>query len=303
MLMAYDVVIVGGGPAGLTAGIYSARRKLSVLLLERGLVGGQLQVAHEIGNWPGMKSVNGMELASSMEEHARSVGVEFLLDEVVDMDLKGQVKKVKTREKTLECRAVILATGGQHRKLNVKGEEAFIGKGVSYCATCDGPFFKGKAIAVVGGGNGAVEEALYMGEVASKVTLIHGGSALSAEELIQDKLRKKKIPVLLDTTVEEILGKGFVGKIVVSTRGKRGEIPVEGVFISVGQVPSIQAARKAGVELDGRGFIKVGRDMKTSISGVYAAGDVTGSIPQVAIAAGSGALAALEAYKHVKSLS
>lgn len=298
----YDLVVVGGGPAGLTAGIYAARRKLRVLIVERGLCGGQMQIAHEIGNWPGMKVVLGSKLAGDMEEHAKSVGVEFLMDEVVDLDLKGKVKKVKTRDKTLQCNAVILAMGGQHRKLNVKGEDEFIGKGVSYCATCDGPFFKDKAIAVIGGGNSAVEEAVYMSEVANKVHLIHHEGKLSAEEVVQDKLKGKGIALMLNTTVEEIRGSGFVEKIVLDSAGKRGELPVQGVFISIGHVPSIQSAKKAGVELDSKGFIKVDSRMKTNLLGVYAAGDVTGSIPQVVIAAGGGATAALEAYKYVKNM-
>ena len=301
--MDYELVIVGGGPAGLTAGIYAARRKLKVLVVERGLCGGQMQVAHELGNWPGAKSVSGQKLSEEMEEHAKSVGVEFLMDEVVDLDIKGEVKKVRTREKTLACKAVILATGGQHRKLNVKGEESFVGKGVSYCATCDGPFFKGKTVAVIGGGNSAVEEAVYMGDIAGKVYLVHSESKLSAEEVIQDKLKGRQVTLMLNAKVEEISGKDFVEKIVVESRGKKSEIPLQGVFISVGQVPSIQFARKAGVEVDAKGFIKVDSSMRTSIPGVYAAGDVTGQIPQVVIASGSAAIAALEAYKHVKGLA
>ena len=301
--MDYELVIVGGGPAGLTAGIYAARRKLKVLVVERGLCGGQMQVAHELGNWPGAKSVSGQKLSEEMEEHAKSVGVEFLMDEVVDLDIKGEVKKVRTREKTIACKVVILATGGQHRKLNVKGEESFVGKGVSYCATCDGPFFKGKTVAVIGGGNSAVEEAVYMGDIAGKVYLVHSESKLSAEEVIQDKLKGRPVTLMLSAKVEEISGKDFVEKIVVESGGKKSEIPLQGVFISVGQVPSIQFARKAGVEVDAKGFIKVDRSMRTSIPGVYAAGDVTGAIPQVVIAAGSAATAALEAYKHVKGLA
>jgi len=301
--MDYELVIVGGGPAGLTAGIYAARRKLKVLVVERGLCGGQMQVAHELGNWPGAKSVSGQKLSEEMEEHAKSVGVEFLMDEVVDLDIKGEVKKVRTREKTIACKVVILATGGQHRKLNVKGEESFVGKGVSYCATCDGPFFKGKTVAVIGGGNSAIEEAVYMGDIAGKVYLVHSESKLSAEEVIQDKLKGRQVTLMLNAKVEEISGKDFVEKIVVESRGKKSEIPLQGVFISVGQVPSIQFARKAGVEVDAKGFIKVDSSMRTSIPGVYAAGDVTGQIPQVVIASGSAAIAALEAYKHVKGLA
>ncbi|MCX6695497.1 MAG: FAD-dependent oxidoreductase [Candidatus Altiarchaeota archaeon] len=300
--MDYDLIIIGGGPAGLTAGIYAARRKLKTLVVERGLCGGQMQIAHELGNWPGVESVNGQKLAGDMEEHARGVGVEFLMDEVVDLDLKGNVKRVRTRDKTLECSAVILATGGQHKKLNVAGEESFVGRGVSYCATCDGPFFKDKVIAVIGGGNSAVEEALYMTDVASKVYLLHSEGRLSAEEVIQDKLKNSPVELMLDTTVEEICGTDFVEKIVLNSSGKRRGLPVQGVFISIGQVPSIQTAKKAGIKLDEKGFVTVDKSMKTNLPGVYAAGDVTGEIPQVVIASGSGAIAALEAYKHVKSV-
>jgi len=299
--MIYDLIIVGGGPAGLTAGIYAARRKLSTLLIERGLSGGQMQIAHEIGNWPGMKVASGQKLGEEMEEHARSVGVEFVVDEVVRLDLNGEVKKVKCREAEYECKAVILALGGQHRKLNVKGEESFLGKGISYCATCDGPFFKDKTIAVVGGGNGAVEEAIYMTDIAKKVYLINVEGKLTAEEVLQEKLKAKNVEVLLNTKVEEICGKEFVNKIILDSAGKKKELTVEGVFIFIGHVPSIQIAKEAGVKLDKRGFISVDRSMHTNIPGVFAAGDVTGSIPQVVIASGSGATAALEAYKHVKN--
>jgi thioredoxin reductase (NADPH) len=301
--MAYDVVIVGGGPAGLTAGIYAVRRSLKTLVIERSLCGGQMQLTNDIQNWPGVEEISGPELSKNMEEHARGLGVEFLNDEVVDLDLKGGVKKIKTRGKAVECGTVVLATGGEHRKLKVKGEEEFVGRGVSYCATCDGPLFQGMTVAVVGGGNSAAEDAIFLSGVAGRTYIIHRRGELRAEEKRQEELKDAGVELMLDSVVESISGGSMVEKISIRDveSGKKSTLKVDGVFISIGSVPSTQLARKAGVELDERGFIKVGRDMKTNIPGVFAAGDVTGGVPQITTAVGEGCTAALGAYMYLKN--
>lgn len=291
----FDVVIVGGGPAGLTAAIYCVRRKLNTAVVERLALGGQMLLTNEIGNWPGDKLISGVDLAARMEEHAKSLGVNFIFDEANGIDVSGAEKKVLLRDRPLSCKALILAMGGQHKKLKVKGEEEYAGKGVSYCATCDGPFFKGKAIAVAGGGNMALEDALYMSEMASKVYLI--SPKITAEEVLTDKVKASQAEIITDE-LAEISGETLVKKITLKS-GR--SLDVEGVFIAVGSKPSTELASEAGVELDERGFIKVGRGMETNVKGVFAAGDVTGGIPQISTAVGDGATAALKAYGHVKS--
>ncbi len=301
--MDYDVVIIGGGPGGMTAGIYAVRRSLKTLILERGLCGGQMQITPEIGNWPGTKMITGPELSANMQEHAKSLGVEFLTEEVIDLELKGEVKKVKTRNKEINAKTVIIATGGSHRKLEAKGEDKLVGRGVSYCATCDGPLFKGKTVAVIGGGNAAVEDALYLNNLAGKTYLVHRRDEFRAEEKQMKDLEASDIELVVDTVIDEIKGDPMVEELSLNNTKteKLSSIKVDGVFISIGNVPSTQLAKKAGVDLDERGFISVDRDMKTNVPGVFAAGDVIGGIPQISTAVGEGCIAALKAYMYIKN--
>lgn len=293
----YDLIIIGAGPAGISAGIYAIRRGLKTVILEKASVGGQMLLTNEIENWPGFEMISGSDLAGRMESHVKKLGVEVKAEEVIGMSLDGDVKKVATREKEYETRAVIIATGGQHRKLGIKGEGEFAGKGVSYCATCDAPFFKDKAVAVVGGGNIAAEDSLYLSEIASKTYLIHRKDSLRAEEAIQEKLKKKGVEFILNSEIEEILGEKFVNSIKIKG-GKT--LKVDGVFISIGIVPSTTMTKGAGVELDEKGYVKVNREQETNVPGVFAAGDVTGGVMQISTAVGEGCIAALSAYKHVK---
>jgi len=294
-MMDYDVVIVGGGPAGLTAGIYCVRRKLKAAVVERAALGGQMNNTPEIANWPGDKLVSGPDLARRMTEHAKSLGVEFIFDDVIGLNLTDKAKTIQLRQKQLTGQAVILATGGAHKKMRISGEDEFEGRGVSYCSTCDGPFFKGKDVAVVGSGNMAVEDALYLSELAGKTYLV--SKALIAEDSLQARLRKSRVEYVKDAAV------GITGSETVESVKLAGgrTLKVAGVFISEGHVPSSELAGNAGVELDERGFIKVNRSMETNISGVYAAGDITGGIPQIATAVGEGCTAALKAYGYLKS--
>lgn len=230
-----------------------------------------------------------------MAAHAKGLDVEVLSNEVKSLDLTGDEKKLVLRDREVSCKAVILATGGQKAKLKVTGEEEYLGKGVSYCATCDGPFFKGKAVVVVGEGNMAAEDAIYMSELATKTYLI--AKDLKADKVLQDNLKESSVEVIKDT-LTEIVGEDFVSGAKLAS-GKTLE--VGGVFICAGSTPSTELAEKAGVKLDEKGFISVDRDMATNLAGVFAAGDVTGGIPQITVAAGEGAVAALRAYSYVKN--
>lgn len=300
--MDYDLVIIGAGPAGLTAAIYAARRDLATLVVEKALVGGQMQLTTEIGNWPGVQLTSGADLATAMEEHVRSLGVDILFADVTDIAATDGEIQVVVADKRITCRAVILAMGGAHRKLGVKGEGRLAGKGVSYCATCDAPFFRDKTVAVVGGGNTAIEDALYLAEICKKVYLIHRRDTFRAEARRVAELQRRGVEPVINSVVEEIKGKGLVSVVRVKdvNTGKKRDIPVDGVFVSIGNEPASELARKAGVELDERGYVKVDEEMATSVAGIYAAGDLTGGILQIATAVGDGCRAALAAYDYVK---
>lgn len=298
----YDLVIIGAGPAGLCAGIYAARRELKILVIEKGMAGGQMALAPEIGNWPGIQSVPGIELASRMEEHAKSLGVEFKAARVTGLVLDGEVKKVLLGGESVECKALIIATGGEHRQIGVEGEKEFTGRGISYCATCDGPLFRDKTIAVVGGGNTAVEDAVYLSDIARKVYIIHRRDMFRAEESRVELMQDKGVVEVLDSVVESFHGDKLLKSVKVRNvkSGGISVLDVDGVFVSIGVNPSSGIAVESGVGLDDSGFINVDRDMRTSIDGVYAAGDVTGGVLQVATAVGEGCVAALSAYDYIK---
>jgi len=301
----YDVIIIGAGPAGLTAGIYAVRRALKTLIIEKTAVGGQILLAKDVENYPGFDCISGRDLAEKMGNQARDLGVEIVMGEVMGMDLNGEIKTVITRENQYRGKAVIIATGGIHKKLGTKGEEKFAGKGVSYCATCDAPFFKDRTVAVIGGGDGAVNDALYLSEVAKKTYLIHRREHLRAEEVRQKKLLERGVELILDTVVEEINGDEFVDSISIRNvkTGEIKKLDVDGVFISIGSVPSTLMAKSAGVEVNDKGHIVVNKDQETNIPGVFAAGDVTGGIMQISTAVGEGCIAALSAYKYIKNHS
>jgi thioredoxin reductase (NADPH) len=290
----FDVVIVGAGPAGLTAAIYAVRRALRTALVERMGVGGQMLLTSEIGNWPGDKLVSGIDLSVRMEEHAKSLGAIFIFDEARGIEHSTEEKKIILRDKEITCKAVILATGGQHKSLKIPGEEEFKGRGVSYCATCDAPFFKGKPVAVLGGANMALEDSIYLSSLASKTYVI--SDKFTCEEVLLEKAEKSNVEILIDEA-EEIMGSSVVEKIRLKSQKT---LEVSGVFVSAGTKPSTELASESGIKLDERGFIEVTKNMETNIPGVYAAGDVTGGIPQISTAVGNGATAALKAYGYIK---
>lgn len=297
----YDLIIVGTGPAGLSAAIYSARMGLKTLVLGESL--GSAAEALIIENYPGFKRISGLELVEKMREQAEEFGAIIHLPEtVVNLDLKNKIKKVKTESNVYTCKAVIIATGCTHKKLEVPGEEKFMGKGVSYCVTCDGPLFKGKRVAVVGGGNAATAAALYLKDLTSNVFLIHRREELRADEILKRRVVAGGITLLFNSEVKAIIGGNFVEKILVFNR-KTGEerlLDVDGVFIYIGEVPQSSLARKAGVLVDEEGFIIVNRKQETNIEGVYAAGDVTGNVRQIGTAVGEGITAAVNSYLYIR---
>ena len=299
----YDIVIIGGGPAGLSAGIYTARARLSSLLIERGAVGGQIINAEWVENYPGFaESISGIDLAEAMHKQATKFGLETLVAEVTGIDIKGGQKAVRTSQGDFTAKAVIIAGGLERHKLGVPGEAEYTGKGVSYCATCDGPFFRDKAVAVVGGGNAAITEAIELTRFASRVTVIHRRDELRATKILQEKaFAEPKIDILWDSVLEEIAGDTFVDRVRVSNvkTKKKTVLDVSGVFMSVGFRPNTSYL-KGIVKLDDIGTIITNEKMETSVPGIFAAGDIrSNSIRQVIAATGDGAVAGIGAEKYI----
>jgi thioredoxin reductase (NADPH) len=299
----YDVIIIGGGPAGLTAGIYAARARLKTVMIEKMAVGGQIINSWLVENYPGYKDgVSGVDLTMAMHEQAAKFGLETISDEVKGIVIDGARKIVKTAQEDFVTRVVIIAGGSERQKLGVPGEKEYTGKGVSYCATCDGAFFRDKPVAVLGGGNSAVTEALELTKFASKVYLIHRRHELRATKILQEKLlADSRVQILWDTIVEEIKGEKFVKglKIKDAVTGKTSELPVDGVFVSIGTQPAT-GYLKGIVALDAFGSITVNDRLETDVPGIFAAGDIrSGSIKQVIGAAADGAAAAINAGKYI----
>ncbi len=299
----YDIIIVGGGPAGLTAALYCARAKLNTLVLEKKMLGGQILNTERIENCPGFDSISGLELAQRMEQHTRKFGANIKLEEVKEVYSEKDIKAVKTTQGVYHAGAVILAAGGEPRWLDVPGEKEFRGKGVSYCALCDGPFFAEQTIALVGGGDAAVGEALYLTKFAQKVYLIHRRDSLRAKKELQEELLKNlKVEVIWDTVVEKIEGKDTVERILLKNvkTGKNSPLEVRGVFIYIGFVPNSNLFNK-NLKLDERGYIKTDYKMSTSVEGVFAAGDVRFQLAkQITNAMSDGTTAAIAAEAYLK---
>ena len=299
----YDVIILGAGPAGLSAGIYATRRNLKTLVISRD-IGGQINLATDIENYPGVEKTSGIELSDVMKKQCDKFGAEFVTDNFVKLELQGDVKKVSTERKgVFEAASVIVATGASYRTLGVKGEKELTGRGVSYCATCDGPMFKGKKVAVVGGGDSAVTAAVYLADLAEKVYLIHRRDSFRAEEANVNQAKEKgNIEFVFDSVLEEFAGSPMLQKIIIKNKktGELKELELDGCFVEVGSVPSTALAQAAGVKLDDKGYIVANDEMETSVPGVFAAGDVTGKLAQIAVAVGQGAIAGTNAYYFVK---
>ncbi|SHF49979.1 thioredoxin reductase (NADPH) [Desulfofundulus australicus DSM 11792] len=300
----YDVVIIGGGPAGLTAGIYAARAKLKTLLIERGMTGGLAATTELIENYPGFsEGIGGPELMSRMEAQARRFGLEILNSNVETLQKENLSFIIKTEDTELLTRTVIIATGAQPQRLNVKGEETFHGRGVSYCATCDGAFFKGKHVAVVGGGDAAVEEAMFLTRFAQKVFIIHRRGELRATKIVQERARQNpRLEFIWHSIVEEITGKETVNGVRIKDvrTGQMKELAVDGVFIYIGYIPNSSLVKEL-VKLDEQGYIITDTNMQTSCPGIFAAGDVRQkSLRQVVTAVADGAIAAVSAEKYLE---
>ncbi len=299
----YDVIIIGGGPAGLSAGLYTSRSRLDTLLIERGVVGGRITDAELVENYPGFaEGISGAELGQLMQKQAVKYGLNITIADATGLELKKDKKVVKTTQGDFNAKAVIIATGSERGKLGVPGEKEITGRGVSYCATCDGPLFRGKTIAVVGGGNAAISEALYLAKFASRVIVIHRRNQLRATRVLEEKARAEpKIEFLWDTVVEKIEGEKALGQLKLRQvkTGKKSSLDVAGVFIAVGLKPSTDFL-KGVLPMDEGGYIITNERMETEIPGIFAAGDIRQNSPrQVITAAGDGATAATFAEKFL----
>ena len=304
----YDVIIIGAGPGGMPAAMYASRANLSVLMLDRGIYGGNLNNTAEIENYTGFKSVKGPDLAKQMYEGATQFGAEYAYGTVTKIELDGDIKNVTTdMNETYQAKAVVIATGSDQRHLHVPGEEEFSGRGVSYCAVCDGAFFKNKNLIVVGGGDAAVEEGEYLTQLAAKVTVLVRRDVLRAEPIIQaSAMKNDKMEFIFNTSVTEIVGddiKVTGVKTKNNVTGETGEIAADGVFIYVGNVPMTKNFTNLDI-FDDQGWIKTDERMQTSIPGIFAIGDVRETpLRQVATAVGDGAIAGQQVYQYIKELS
>jgi len=299
----YDVVIIGGGPAGLAAGLYTSRARLSSLLVEKGIVGGQMAFAEQIDNYPGFpEGIAGVKLGELLHQQATKYGLKTIIAEVTAIELRENQKVVKTTEGNFIGQAVIVASGSERNKLGVPGEEEFTGKGVSYCATCDAYFFREQPVAVVGGGNAAISEALYLSKFASRVIVMHRRQELRATRILQERaFAEPKIEFLWSTVVEAIEGKDMVGGLKLRNvlTGEKFSLNISGIFIAVGFKPNTDYL-KGVLPLDNTGAIITNEKMETGIPGIFAAGDIrSNSVRQVIAAAGDGATAAIYAERFI----
>ncbi|HEX79012.1 MAG TPA: thioredoxin-disulfide reductase [Dehalococcoidia bacterium] len=301
----HDVLIIGGGPAGITAGLYCSRDRLETLLIERGLIGGMINEAEKVDNYPGFpEGISGTELTQLMHQQATRYGLKTIYIDVIALQVKNKSMTVKTTSGSFGSRAVIIASGSERQKLGIPGEKEYTGKGVSYCATCDAPFFNGKTVAIVGGGNAAIYEALHLAKFAAKVFLIHRRDQLRATAIVQERaFAEPKIEFLWNTVVDAIEGGKTVENLNLRqvTDGKKYTLKVSGVFIAIG-IKANTGFLKGVLALDKRGCIVVNERMETSVPGIFAAGDIrSNSIGQVVAAAGDGATAALYAKNFIES--
>ncbi len=304
----HDVIIIGGGPASLTAAIYTTREDIETLIIERGVVGGLAAVTDTIDNYPGFPDgVSGLMLSENLRKQAERFGAVIELGEVLSIHDEGNLKRLETTSGTMHARAVLIATGSDYKKVGVPGEQDYFARGVHYCATCDGAFYRDKRLAVVGGGNSAIQETIFLTRYASHIDLLVR-SKIKASDVLQDELkgfiREGKVTVHLGTTTDEIIGDGkFVTKVIGThtETGKKHDFQVDGVFVFVGLLPNTQFLDGTKIELDKIGFIKTDSNLQTALPGVFAAGDVrSGATMQIASAAGEGATAALKIREYLE---
>ena len=300
----WDLIVIGGGPAGLTAGIYGARSGLKTLVLEMMIPGGQIAEAAIVENYPGFpEGISGSELAERLKEQCEKSGAKIhVMERVKDLYVTERRKRILTDNGEYTCSAVIIATGCRRRQLGIPSEDRLRGRGISYCALCDGPLFKKRRVLVVGGGNAAAIDALYLSDLASNTKLVHRSSALRAEKAVVEKLVSKGVEIIYNTEVKRFKGEDQLTSVELfnNKTGEITEIDVDGVFIEIGNVPNSDFAKKAGLELDERGYIVVDSRQRTNVDGVFAAGDVTATrCRQCGTAVGSAIVAAIEAYGYI----
>lgn len=301
----WDLIVIGAGAAGLAAGIYGARSGLTTLILEEKLAGGTTADAPWVENYPGFQSIDGTELAQKMVAQAKTAGVKINeFERVVRIDFKGEMKVVQTEKESYQTKTAIIASGSSYRQLGIPGEKEFRGRGVSYCALCDGPFFKNKRVLVVGGGNSTLITALYLAHIGSEVKVAHRREVFRAENaLVQTFMGLKNAEVFWNTEITQIIGEKIVKKVTMRDKksGQIKELPVDGVFIQVGEDPNSHQAKEAGVKVDENNYIVIDALQHTNLEGIYAAGDVTNHpVKQVGTAVGQGITAALEAYAFIR---
>lgn len=298
----YDIIIIGAGPAGLTAAIYARRAQKSVLVIEKGVFGGQVTFSPKIENYPGFGELSGNELADKMVEHAISLGAEFEMENVLEI-ADGDVKEVKTENGSFFGKTVIIATGAAHRHLGVSGEEEYIGNGISFCAVCDGAFYSGQDVTVIGGGNSALQEAILLSETCKKVTVVQNLPTLTGEEALQDILKNKdNVEFVYSSVVTGFSGEGTLSGIFVKNTDTLEEknIPCDGCFVAIGLIPATSFVKDT-VKLNSYGYVDAGENCKTDVQGIFVAGDCRSKeIRQITTATADGATAALAAIKHLE---
>lgn len=302
----YDCIIAGAGPAGVTAAVYTSRANLSTLMIERGVPGGQMANTEDVENYPGFDHILGPELSNKMFEHAKKFGAEYEYGDVKEIVDEGEYKIVKTGNKEYKARAVIIATGAEYKKLGVPGEKELGGRGVSYCAVCDGAFFKGKDLIVVGGGDSAVEEGVYLTRFANSVTIVHRRDQLRAQKILQQRaFDNEKIDFIWNHTVKEIHEvDGKVGKVTLvnTITNEETEKEIDGVFVYIGMVPLSKPFENLGITNEA-GYIETNENMETKIPGIFAAGDIREkSLRQIVTATGDGSIAAQSAQHYIEEL-
>ncbi|SES84223.1 thioredoxin-disulfide reductase [Anaerobranca gottschalkii] len=303
--MIYDCIIIGAGPAGLSAALYAARAELKTLLIDKQGPGGQAATTHLVENYPGVPSITGPDLTSNMFSQVMELGVELVVEEIQNISLDGKIKEIVTDGGEYKGKTVIIATGVEPKKLGVAGENVFRGRGVSYCATCDGAFYKGKRVAVIGGGDSAVEEGNFLTRFVDKLYIIHRRSELRATKVVQKRaFNNPKIEFILNSVVKEIKGDTKVDGVIIENlvTGEKMDLEVDGVFIYIGNTPNTEFLQ-GQINLDEQGYIITNEEMETNVPGVYAAGDIrVKSLRQIVTAAADGAIAAVKAEKYIENL-
>lgn len=299
----FDIIIIGAGPAGLTAGLYAGRQNSKALVIDKGLAGGLGSEVPMMENYPGFDLISGMELISKMKPQCEKFS-EIRENQIIeDIEKRDDGIYIKTKSSIGDdfneylTKSVILATGASHRHLNVPGENEFLGRGVAYCATCDGMFFVNRNVLMVGGGNSAAQEALYLKNIGCNVKIVHRRDSLRCEHRLEELLEEKGVEILWNSTIKEIKGDMAVNSVTLVRDGVEEEYETDAVFVAIGDEPSNDLAKQLGVELDENGYIITDKSQSTNVSGVYAAGDITGGVKQWIVACGEGAVAAISAYQ------